>query len=204
MAFRKTVDEYATQPVGAVSSYKQGTYIDSENNVYYHDGVQYIKIGYDTPILDDYIKYFPKVGLGLLFMNIFLPKGRDFWTRLAGIVFALFVLLWYDIIAWVNYQLVTLFAKPLLQATEKYKWLRLFLPFTWFVDQVNKDQVTIAGGATMMIPYILLSIPVQALASYDAPELAPLGAILILCALLSAFYMFLNVRINKRNFVDKF
>ena len=56
----------------------------------------------------------------------------------------------------------------------------------------------------MLIPYIILSIPVVALANYDVPELKPVGFVLILCALLSAFYMFLNVRINKDNFVDKF
>ncbi len=55
----------------------------------------------------------------------------------------------------------------------------------------------------MLIPYALLAIPLMALASYDAPELMPVAIIVILFALLSGFYLFVNVRINKKNLVDK-
>ncbi|HFI0030951.1 TPA: hypothetical protein ACGO2A_002055 [Streptococcus suis] len=106
--------------------------------------------------------------------------------------------------AFAGYKLLTLFIRPILEFTERAKWLRLCLPFLWFVEEPDKDLVDVATGSTMLFPYIILSIPVVALANYDVPELKPVGFVLILCALLSAFYMFLNIRINKDNFVDKF
>ncbi|MCK3904622.1 hypothetical protein HCC14_03795 [Streptococcus suis] len=100
--------------------------------------------------------------------------------------------------------MLTLFIRPILEFTERAKWLRLFLPFLWFVEDPDKDLVDVAAGSTMLLPYIVLSIPVLALANYDVPELKPVGIVLILCTLLLTFYMFLNVRINRDNFVDKF
>lgn len=108
------------------------------------------------------------------------------------------------IFAFVGYKFLTIFIRSISKFMERVKWLRLFLPFLWFVEDPDKDLVDVAAGSTMLLPYIVLSVPVLALANYDVPELKPGGIVLILCTLLSAFYMFLNVRINRDNFVDKF
>ncbi|HFI2446835.1 TPA: hypothetical protein ACGO8L_000890 [Streptococcus suis] len=108
------------------------------------------------------------------------------------------------IFAFVGYKFLRIFIRPISKLMERVKWLCLFLPFLWFVEDPDKDLVDVAAGSTMLLPYIVLSIPVLALANYDVPELKPVGIVLILCTLLSAFYMFLNVRINRDNFVDKF
>ncbi|WP_162011103.1 hypothetical protein [Streptococcus sp. S784/96/1] len=208
MTFRKTADEYIKQPVGTLSPYKEGTYIDSENNVYIQEGLQYIKIGYDVPLLDTYVQHIPMVSVGVLLANAFAPKRRAGESRglvevIIGFLLALYFLLWYNLLAWVGYRILSLFPTSLISLTEKKKWIRLFLPFTWFVDFPNKNQVAVAAGSIMLIPYALFAIPLMALASYDAPELMPVAIIVILFALLSGFYLFVNVRINKKNLVDK-
>ncbi|HEM5120265.1 TPA: hypothetical protein U1629_001180 [Streptococcus suis] len=209
MVFRKTANEYVKKNVGELQPYKEGTYIDLNNNVYHYDGLEYIKIGYDNPNLDTWVSLVPQIGVGVILANLFAPKSRkedsfDIWTWLIGILLALIFLWWYRVFAFAGYKLLTLFIRPILESTEKAKWLRLFLPFLWFVEDPDKDLVDVAAGSTMLLPYIVLSIPVLALANYDVPELKPVGIVLILCTLLSAFYMFINVRINRDNCVDKF
>lgn len=39
MVFRKTANEYAKKNIGELQPYKEGTYIDLNNNVYYYDGL---------------------------------------------------------------------------------------------------------------------------------------------------------------------
>lgn len=91
------------------------------------------------------------------------------------------------IFAFVGYKLLTLFIRPILGSTEKAKWLRLFSPFLWFVEDSDKDLVDVAAGSTMLLPYIILSIPVLALANYDVPELKPVGIVLIFLWLTSEY-----------------
>ncbi|MGU7920293.1 hypothetical protein ACS6YF_08755 [Streptococcus suis] len=91
------------------------------------------------------------------------------------------------IFAFVGYKLLTLFIRPILESTEKAKWLRLFSPFLWFVEDSDKDLVDVAAGSTMLLPYIILSIPVLALANYDVPELKPVGIVLIFLWLTSEY-----------------
>ncbi|NQO83337.1 hypothetical protein HO950_09240 [Streptococcus suis] len=82
---------------------------------------------------------------------------------------------------------MTLFIRPILGSTEKAKWLRLFSTFLWFVEDSDKDLVDVAAGSTMLLPYIILSIPVLALANYDVPELKPVGIVLIFLWLTSEY-----------------
>ncbi|MGV3312143.1 hypothetical protein ACEE16_09535 [Streptococcus suis] len=76
MVFRKTANEYVKSPVGVISDYSglADTVIDSQGNVYQMDGLNYIKIGYDIPALDAYVKYIPKIGFGVAVANAFAPK----------------------------------------------------------------------------------------------------------------------------------
>ncbi|HFI0648246.1 TPA: hypothetical protein ACGO32_001898 [Streptococcus suis] len=76
MVFRKTANEYVKKNIGELQPYKEGTYIDSNNNVYYHDGLEYVKIGYDNPNLDTWVSLVPQIGVGVILANLFAPKSR--------------------------------------------------------------------------------------------------------------------------------
>ncbi|MEW4355161.1 hypothetical protein AB1I63_10020 [Streptococcus pneumoniae] len=210
MVFRKTVDEYEKWPVGEVSPYGEELYIDVENNVYFHTGTKYIKVGYDIPVLDDFVKLIPEIGIGLFLANIFLPQRRkgeesDFWAVVIGFIVGLLFLLWYHLIAWIGYKIVTLFAERLIRITEHRKWLRLCLPCTWFMDKPDKKLLSIGMGATMFPLYFILAIPTVIAMANGYFEGAGLGAFFIpVCFVLSGFDLWINIGINRRNGIDKY
>lgn len=210
MAFRKTQDEYVTSPVGIVREYGNGTFIDADDNVYEYDGVNYIKIGYDIPILDEYIRYIPAVGIGFIWTNIFFPReGKEeegsFLAKLFAFLVFLYFLLFYNFMAWLGYKILTLFANRLLALTKERKWLRLFLPCTWFMVEPDKTQLSIGMGAVMFPLYLILMIPFVTLSANG--DLEGVGLIALAppaCFIVSLFQFWGNFLINRRNKIHKY
>ena len=209
MVFRKTANEYVKSPVGVISDYSglEGTVIDSQGNVYQMDGLNYIKIGYDIPALDTYVKYIPKIGFGVAVANAFAPKwgkreDRGWLEIIIGFIIALYVLLAFEIFSWIGYQILTQFAKPILNYTEDKLYLRRFLPCVWFMENPDKNQMSIARGAVMFLPYLLLFIIWCNLLS--ACVLEGVGAIALIVpifTIISAVATFVNYKINKSNLI---
>lgn len=164
MTFRRIADTYTKEPVGVLNPYGEGTFIDSENNVYIEDYNGYTKIGYDIPQWDTALKVLPKIGLGVIFANLIFPKSKDkdglnFVWMIAGVIIGLFIVVTYHLLAWTIYQIVTLLlSKYLVQITEKNKIFRQFLPCVWFIDFPESDRkqvYSIAMASTLVILVIL-------------------------------------------------
>lgn len=212
MVFRKTQNEYSASPVGTVSDYKNGTFIDSDNNVYEFDGIDYIKIGYDIPQYDSLVAVFPKIGMGVVFVNLFFPKRPyrsnnglvDLAGTLLGLLLVATVILWLRIFNWIFYNLYTLLlAKLLLKETEKIPKLRLFLPHTWFIDDNDPDRQRIAMSASTFPLYLITFVIGIPFLETDSPigVLVPLSFIF---GSIAGFHLWLNVKINRDYHIDKF
>lgn len=205
MAFRKTANEYVTTPVGVTRDYDaiEGAIIDSQDNVYLMEGMNYLKIGYDMPQLDAFVQHIPKIGFGLALANAFAPKwgkreDRGWLEIIIGLLVALYILLAFEILSWIGYQLLTLFAKPILSFTEDKVFLRRLLPCVWFMDIPDKNDMSIARGSVMFIPYLVLFLIWCNMFSAGAFEGMGLIALIVpIFTIISGFYAFTNYKINK-------
>ncbi|MGV3312142.1 hypothetical protein ACEE16_09530 [Streptococcus suis] len=129
-------------------------------------------------------------------------EDRSWLEIIIGFIIALYVLLAFEIFSWIGYQLLTQFAKPILSFTEDKLYLRKFLPCVWFMESPDKNQMSIARGAVMFLPYLILFIIWCNLLS--AGVLEGVGAIALIVpifTIISAVATFVNYKINKSNLI---
>lgn len=153
MIFRRMDAQAVTAPVGEVQPYENGTWIDQAKNVYDYDGQTYYKIGYIVSNLEEYNQAFFEVGLGLAAFELLRPKRGKNDQDQHLVIFIAFI--WFFVLRflfnWLTqliYRLMTKHAAgKIAMWTEDKKWLRLFLPVTWFYDTTDERVLVNSMGA---------------------------------------------------------
>ncbi|GKQ43166.1 hypothetical protein RD055328_10890 [Companilactobacillus sp. RD055328] len=162
MAYRTIKSVRNFQPIGSINNYENGLFIDSQNNILEQRGTEYIKVGYRDETISAFVKMIPSIGIGVVLLNLFSPKGAKTNNTMVNIVlwvigFFIAIFLAVEVIlGWICEKIIFIKKDLVIQMLNNQKWTRLFAPTSWYRNNGGKISGYLHLAIFALIPILLV------------------------------------------------